>query len=153
MKHQVSTLDGPLLDAAVALAMGRLVVKDEPRWPRGDYQRLRKEFGGQHVVRWYARSGPNADGPETDEVGGWEPISNWGSPSTDWRMGGAIIEREHIGIEGRDRNGRPISEWVARIQLPLQFGPTPLVAAMRAFVVAKLGPEVDLPDVAQEKAA
>jgi hypothetical protein len=41
-----------------------------------------------------------------------------------------------------------MGEWMSRHsskQLPLHFGPTPLVAAMRAFVASKLGEEVELP--------
>lgn len=68
------------------------------------------------------------------------------SPSTDWRIGGPIIERERISLEGRDRSGRPVDEWVAKLVLPLNFGQTPLIAAMRAYVAAKLGDEVELPE-------
>jgi hypothetical protein len=147
MKHKTAELTGELLDAAVALADGRLLVDDEPRWPKGDYAKLRKEFGGAHVVRWYASSGPGD--PATDEVGGWEPIANWGSPSTDWRLGGQIIERERMCVEYF------VDEWEAGAACVYGhegpeckfygYGPTPLIAAMRAFVASKLGEEVELP--------
>lgn len=140
MKHKTAELTGELLDAAVALAEGRLLVSDEPEWPKGDYKRLRKEFGGRHIVRWYANGGE----PETAEVGGWEPIDNWGSPSTDWLMGGPLIDRERIAIyPGAPDTGN----WFAHTDPRTRHwpGPTPLIAAMRAFVASKLGDEVELP--------
>ncbi|MEN6544474.1 MAG: DUF2591 domain-containing protein [Armatimonadia bacterium] len=71
------------------------------------------------------------------------------SPSTDWSHGGPIIERERI--ETRPSNDAP--EWGARItdadswSEGWKFGPTPLIAAMRAFVASKLGDEVEVPEV------
>ena len=83
-KYTTAELTGDLLDAAVALADGRLVVADEPGWPKGDYKALRAEYGGRHVVRWYGTAG---------DLGGWEPLDNQGSPSTDWSIGGPILDR------------------------------------------------------------
>ena len=68
-------------------------------------------------------------------------------PSTDWEKGGPIIEREGIEICRLD-NG----EWRAQLHAKgfgpycRQYGPTPLIAAMRCFVVSKLGDEVNVPD-------
>ena len=66
------------------------------------------------------------------------------SPSTDWYHGGPIIEREKIGCWCDDRTG----VWGANKQgIPYQqFGPTPLLAAMRCYVASKLGDEVEVPD-------
>lgn len=66
-------------------------------------------------------------------------------PSTDWAQGGPIIEREQIGIEW---NVDPINHWVATDDFweSAYVGPTPLVAAMRAFVASKLGDEVEVPE-------
>jgi hypothetical protein len=155
MKHKTAELEGALLDAAVALAEGRLVTEadEHPNQP-GHYWKTRKEWG-EHIVRWYAREGEDADGAETDEEGGWEAISHWGSPSTNWRHGGPIIEREKITVG--NPNGQP--GWTGAIAFPkkpkrngaLQWGhywecgPTPLVAAMRTYVTSKLGEEVELP--------
>lgn len=79
---------------------------------------------------------------------GWVPRGLPERYSTDWRCGGPIIEREGIELHCIDRNGRRLNgEWLARASkkpLPLCFGPTPLIAAMRAFVASKLGDEVDL---------
>jgi Protein of unknown function (DUF2591) len=82
------------------------------------------------------------------------------SPSTKWREGGPIIEREGIGIwKGYDseRSGK-VEVWEAstinpvsaiEAQGPQVRGPTPLVAAMRAYIRLKFGEEVeDEPPVA-----
>jgi hypothetical protein len=63
--------------------------------------------------------------------------------STDWSVGGPILEREKIGI------GHSLDDetWLALSHdpdAPLFYGPTPLVAAMRCFVASKLGDEVDI---------
>ena len=65
------------------------------------------------------------------------------SPSTDWAVGGPIIEREKIGILWSSTpecfvSWSPSGEKVSR-------GPTPLIAAMRCYVASKLGAEVDGP--------
>jgi hypothetical protein len=66
-------------------------------------------------------------------------------PSTAWEHGGPIIDREHINLTGRDRNRNPTADWCAEMgSYPLHFGPTPLIAAMRAYVAHKLGEEVEL---------
>ena len=64
-------------------------------------------------------------------------------PSTNWAQGGPIIEREKIGIECDDQG-----VWFASYDLsPEQAwgatGPTALIAAMRCYVEAKLGDEVE----------
>jgi len=64
------------------------------------------------------------------------------NPSTDWSQGGPIIERERIELHGDGDEG-----WIAHDYLrPKQYGPTPLIAAMRCFVASKLGDTVDIPD-------
>lgn len=75
-------------------------------------------------------------------------------PSTNWWIGGPIIEREHINVEAVYRvNGG--WEWCAMIRHPrirnrlqpeLFFANTLLIAAMRAFVDAKIGDEVEVPE-------
>jgi hypothetical protein len=68
--------------------------------------------------------------------------------STDWALGGPIIEREGISLI-RQRPGRWVSEYsngCDRIDQARQHGPTPLIAAMRCFCLANLGDEVDVPD-------
>jgi hypothetical protein len=69
-------------------------------------------------------------------------------PSTDWATGGPIIEREGIQVAPMPAKG---STWcaVAVGRLPVRAsggtgggwieGPTPLAAAMRAYVLARFG--------------
>lgn len=70
--------------------------------------------------------------------------------STDWSQGGPIIERENINIAYM---GDCSGEWCADSTLRqnqnretyCEYGPTPLIAAMRCYVASKLGEEVDIP--------
>jgi hypothetical protein len=71
-------------------------------------------------------------------IGAEFPPTNY---STDWAQGGPIIERERIEIE---HDGHA---WWARIKADDDYtGPTPLIAAMRCYVAAKLGDTVDIPE-------
>jgi hypothetical protein len=69
-------------------------------------------------------------------------------PSTDWTQGGPIIEREELTLShspydhvfyGRTR------PWCAEKKGRMEYGPTPLIAAMRCYVASKLGDEIELP--------
>lgn len=66
--------------------------------------------------------------------------------STNWAVGGPIIEREKILLDlvgpddDQEWEGRIVGKW-------MEYGPTPLVAAMRCYVGTKLGNEVDVPEV------
>jgi hypothetical protein len=64
--------------------------------------------------------------------------------STDWALGGPIIEREKISIFQTEGicNACFIGEKSVN-------GPTPLIAAMRCYVVSKLGDEVEVPEELQ----
>jgi hypothetical protein len=70
-------------------------------------------------------------------------------PSTNWSQGGPIIEREELTLShspydhvfyGRTR------PWCAEKKGRMEFGPTPLIAAMRCYVASKLGDTVELPE-------
>ena len=69
--------------------------------------------------------------------------------SSDWSQGGPIIQRECITHGPWDT-----SPFMAHIGMSntvsstnVRFvGPTPLIAAMRAYVARKLGDEVEIPD-------
>lgn len=62
--------------------------------------------------------------------------------SRDWAQGGPIIERERIEV--RPYDGK---RWIATDNLTNHtIGPNPLVAAMRCYVISKLGNEVDIPE-------
>ena len=67
--------------------------------------------------------------------------------STDWNQGGPIIEREGINL---NYTTMIQSAWSATSMNDTQefgeYGPTPLVAAMRCFVASRRGDEVEIPD-------
>lgn len=71
-------------------------------------------------------------------------------PSRDWRQGGPIIEREAYNLF-RHNGG---TEWCCACNVPRDGytaivtadGTTPLVAAMRCYVLSRLGDTVDIPD-------
>lgn len=126
MKYLVSELEGARLDAAVAKAEGL-------EWSL--------EIEGAEDSCAIKVLGGGIGGP------GW----CWSlfSPSDSWLLGGPIIERERINLQtfvgrweafaiGPDRV-------VERLAKGGSSGPTPLIAAMRAYVVAKFGDEVELP--------
>ena len=80
----------------------------------------------------------------------YEFNDHWFKPSTNWNQGGPLIlqygaslDRESCDDWGSvilvDR-GDGIPSWGVMI------GPTPLIAACRAIVAAKLGDEVDVPE-------
>jgi hypothetical protein len=74
--------------------------------------------------------------------------------STDWAVGGPIIEGENISIEHIPGAGDAgLDVWVAtRIEgssVSEEQGPTPLIAAMRCYVGSKLGDEVEIPKTLQ----
>lgn len=62
--------------------------------------------------------------------------------STDWAVGGPIIQREMIDIQPFTTPPRGV-QWRA---CGAFIGPTPLIAAMRCFVALVLGDEVEVPD-------
>ena len=75
--------------------------------------------------------------------------------STDWSFGGPVIEREQITLDltdvlfDHDTDAAILldkPEWWASIGEVTGRGPTPLVAAMRCFVVSRLGDEVEVPE-------
>ena len=66
------------------------------------------------------------------------------NPSTDWTQGGPIIEREEICMLAPVRG-----LWRSINMGRTQYGPTPLIAAMRCYVASKLGDEVDVPEELQ----
>ncbi|QOF80310.1 phage protein NinX family protein [Variovorax sp. 38R] len=98
-----------------------------------------------------------ADGQRAEKFShegrGWVRLVGVGvpyAPSTLWAQAGPIIEREHINLtcvwDPSPLHG-PGPRWLARHPGPdgngvLAMADTPLIAAMRAFVAAKLGPSV-----------
>jgi len=68
--------------------------------------------------------------------------------SEDWALAGPIIERERICLDWSPRLAE--IEWVATrfegSSVSEKYGPTPLVAAMRCYVMSQLGDEVEVPE-------
>lgn len=119
MKVKTSELEGTALNWAAAKANGWI-----------DYPSDSKEHGDT----WHLDSSEAPFGPIMRK-------SNW-KPSTDWAIAGPIIEREGIHI------GKRLDYWVSQIVNECSFmeGETPLIAAMRCYVTAKLGSEIEIPD-------
>ena len=118
---KTSELTGAALDLAVGMANGWVTYPEDSK-EHGDTYHLdpeRAPFGPIRSVRGY-------------------------QPSTNWNQGGPIIEREQVAIfpTGDGTWRAQIGPGVYGVQA---WGPTPLIAAMRAYVKAKLGPEVELP--------
>jgi hypothetical protein len=76
-------------------------------------------------------------------------------PSTNWAQGGPIIEQERVTVGWaypRDTIGlvRAVAQYFEPPHSALsnhrQFGPTPLIAAMRCYVASKLGEEIEVPE-------
>ena len=120
---KTSELTGAALDWAGAIALGR-----GPKY--------NMESHGRTWRGWWL-AGPGFE---------YEPMPSY---STEWAQGGPIIEREKIEITPWGVNG----DWQARdfyepspgVPCAVQYGPTPLIAAMRCYVASKLGDEVEIP--------
>lgn len=148
MKHKTSTLEGALLDVAVALAKNDWIYatsESSDPWLLG--------------VKAYADALPCWFTQEGDAMVSYaEPHPK--AYSTDWEHGGPIIDRELIatffvhdawvaGYDIRAEEGRhwsDISVDAPRIEVDHgASGPTPLIAAMRAYVASTFGDEVEVP--------
>ena len=79
-------------------------------------------------------------------------------PDTDWSEAGPIVEREGLNLVapniyrlGEEKHVFPVITWRAlKRKDEADFairgeGPTPLIAAMRCFVLSKLGDIIDIP--------
>ena len=64
-------------------------------------------------------------------------------PSMDWGQGGPIIEREMITVGPAKHEGFMAWAWPKKDGF---WGDSPLIAAMRCYVAAKLGDEVEVPE-------
>ena len=73
------------------------------------------------------------------------PCSFW-SPSRMWDQGGPLIERYEVALSP-EQFGWEASVYDGGHMNPIDGqGPTPLIAACRAIVAAKLGDVVEVPD-------
>jgi hypothetical protein len=121
---KVCELDGALLDAAVAKALNYLWADDVERY-RTHPLELRDDpvVGKQY---WLGKIAFR--------------------PSHRWEFGGPIIEREQISIACAGAN-ELWQAWRSHGHIGydhIEWGPTPLVAAMRAFVASKFGADAEL---------
>jgi len=69
------------------------------------------------------------------------------SPSTNWSQGGPIIEREWLDVTPWPNASCEDMRWHCQQHDSggdcAQYGPTPLIAAMRCYVASKLGDEIN----------
>lgn len=118
---KVAELEGADLDYWVARAEGYIMEREQ------DGQMVR----GEHRIL----IGPQP--PETRE--------HEYSPSTKWDQGGPLLERHHIWLSDDD-DGVWTASFPPHIDANgkqrIYFGPTPLIAAMRAIVASVYGEEV-----------
>lgn len=124
MKIQTSELSDAALDWAVAKCQGYFSTAGQ------DLEYWSSAHGADHFVRMR-----DADGHGV----------HWTHGSTDWSEAGPIIQQEKITVRhiGRSIEGQL---WDASMDEGDEYeGSTPLVAAMRCYVAAKLGPEIDIP--------
>lgn len=69
------------------------------------------------------------------------------NPSEVWAQGGPIIERERIELRCWEFHSTPWKASIGRDSFELEeYGPTPLIAAMRCYVASKLGDEIEIPE-------
>ena len=108
------------------------------------------------ALDWAVAKAEGAYQPSLDVFRDGSMLVNYGGMypewSTDWAEGGPIIEREGIAVDCI-RSGGNIDSWQAGSMVAgddnwdagVQYGPTPLIAAMRCYVASKLGDEVEIP--------
>ena len=92
--------------------------------------------------------------PSSDPKSGFAEANGFGCAikhySTDWAVGGPLIEREWLDITPWPNESDEGLRWQCHqydAPKPYQaLGPTPLIAACRYFVASRLGDEVDVPE-------
>ena len=141
MKIQTQSLTGPALDWAVATCEGFVNLH---RRALSRYVEM-KGYEVPTFVLAMDKGGP-----------GWVEFDDL-DYDRDWSRGGPIIEQESIGIQMAypAEDGKPALWYAAAFATsvkapPRAHGPTPLVAAMRCFILSRLGEEVDVPDILLE---
>ncbi len=157
---KTNELTGPALDWAVAKAEGTLpvhntIVAFRPFEPDMDED---EHFLCTADDDAHAREQCENAYPGCEIIGVFKCVV--GKYSSRWDMAGPIIEREKIRIWDSADSAHQ-GEWAAAtrewmsmdvestefLNSPMPYhGPTPLVAAMRAFVFSKLGDEVEIPE-------
>lgn len=141
---KVSELIGAELDCWVARAEGWVFF-----WSKHNYWSVTKPNGASYSacndwVPYDPDTGAKNEKPHPSEA-----MQDF-YPSSDWEQGGPIIERERIWLDPVEAGGTFRGErqteagWLARAwgHVYNERGPTPLIAAMRAYVASKFGDEV-----------
>ena len=134
---KVSELTGHALNWAVAMAEGDKVYR--PRLGRPSDWNKEAYLADGSDDRWVVR----VENARVAHFVDWTY-----NPSGDGMQGGPISEREEFTLShspyehvfyGRAR------PWCAEKRGVMEYGPTPLIAAMRCYVASKLGDEVEIP--------
>jgi len=120
------------------------------------------------ALNWAVAKCENNEKVSRGRLGSAYCLDEWGRhiefrPSTDWNIGGPIIERAGINVMLRYGSLPPNhvhDTWDALIKPEfyssgrpgtgvkkevMMTGPTPLIAAMRCYVASRLGDNVDVP--------
>lgn len=127
---KTSELEGRELDWHVALAGGYQMIDVPP------------DYHGANAGTVLAPNGLKESGWQWPNVGLVGKYAFVGYPSSDWRDGGPIIEREKIELFHHSS----ARGWIAKHGSNRSQdgeGKTPLIAAMRAYVASKFGDEVN----------
>ncbi len=150
MKIKVSEATGPVLDWMVAKCEEHNFVvvygRGACRFP--GVQAYNKRGGYELMPLRLASTLKTA--ADADYPGVFFRETRYWVPSTDWSQGGPIIERIK-GFQFKQwLECKPDTCCEAHIHNYegdwIQFGPTPLIAAMRCYVASKMGDEVEVPD-------
>lgn len=131
-KKRVAELEGAQLDWAVAKADGQ----GDDAW-LSDFEDVEDAETLERVPRRWCMVPCQYDGEKAF------------IPSEEWAEAGPIIEREEINVVAPDLESVDHDRlWSAdrHEDQRICYGPTPLIAAMRAFVASKLGDEVEVPE-------
>lgn len=123
---KTSELTGPALDWAVA------------KCKSGFDLRLENTHGKRTAWMFSFRDDEDINRVDRHYLSDYEP-------STDWAQGGPIIALESIYLIPNENADGWFAHKVGCNQSDYN-GPTPLVAAMRAYVASVLGDEVEVPD-------
>lgn len=127
---KTAELTGPALDWAVAVVEGESVVIHSPNQRRFDVR------GGIHCSSDGCTIGPRSSFGDTED---------W-SPSTDWAQGGPMLEKYSWALPYRTIARHHLGKFEACTESGKSCnGDTPLIAACRAIVAAKLGGVVQVP--------
>ncbi|WP_454908425.1 DUF2591 domain-containing protein [Variovorax gossypii] len=142
---KTSELTGALLDYWVARAEGYTDAGSGRRFPDHSV-----------CVRQVSEDGPLCCLIyDSTRLAAHTPNDGFFQPSTDWAQGGPIVERERVAIWGGEREGWAAahpsanpsgyngdSHYIDVGDDDSYVGPTPLIAAMRAYVASKYGHEL-----------